>query len=70
MSGAFERNISAGLQTLIVLLLAWVGWSTVQVRESVAVLQTQMAEVVVKRMDRQDGAIVDHERRLRVLERR
>ena len=65
----FERHAMTALQAIIVALLIWVGTSTVAVRESVVKLQTQMSEVVLKRMSDQDERIADHERRLRALER-
>jgi hypothetical protein len=67
---AFERHGTAVLQAIIVALLVWVGKSTVDVRESVVKLQTQMSEVVLRRMDGQDAVINDHEQRIRALERR
>lgn len=68
-ASTFERHGMAILQAIITALLVWIGFSTVQVREDIARLQTQMADVVITRMDRQDEIITDHERRIRRLER-
>lgn len=70
MTDAMAKNVMAIVQFIIIGLLGWVGLSTVQVREAVVRLETQMQEVVIRRMDTQDVIIGDHEKRLRELERR
>lgn len=67
---ALERHISTGLQAIIVILVSWVGITVVQVSEDVARLQEQLTGSVMTRIDVNHTILIDHEQRLRALERR